>query len=65
MVREMAKTGVACLIVSSDLPEVLALVDRLLVMREGRIRGEIAAGAPEFTEEQAMSLAATADGAVA
>jgi hypothetical protein len=34
-------------------------------MREGRIRGEIAANAPEFTEEQVMSLAATADGTVA
>jgi hypothetical protein len=35
------------------------------VMREGRIRGESAANAPEFTEEQVMSLAATADGTVA
>jgi rhamnose transport system ATP-binding protein len=62
MVREMAVSGAACLVVSSDLPEVLALADRVLVMREGRIRGEIAASAPEFTEEQVMSLAATADG---
>ena len=65
MVREMAANGVACLVVSSDLPEVLALADRLVVMREGRIRGEIVAGAPAFTEEQVMSLAATTDGGVA
>ena len=30
-----------CLVVSSDLPEVLALADRIVVMREGRIQGEI------------------------
>ena len=65
MVREMAAGGVACLLVSSDLPEVLALADRLLVMREGHIRGEIAAGAASFTEEHVMNLAATPDGAVA
>ncbi|HEV3062021.1 MAG TPA: sugar ABC transporter ATP-binding protein [Vicinamibacterales bacterium] len=65
LVREMAADGVACLVVSSDLPELLALADRLLVMREGRIRGEIAAGAPSFTEEQVMNLAATPDGGVA
>jgi ABC-type sugar transport system ATPase subunit len=65
LVREMAADGVACLVVSSDLPELLALADRLLVMREGHIRGEIAADAPSFTEEQVMNLAATPDGAVA
>jgi rhamnose transport system ATP-binding protein len=63
MVREMAAEGVACLLVSSDLTEVLALADRLIVMREGRIRGEVAGGAPSFTEEQVMNLAATTDGA--
>ena len=30
-----------CLVVSSDLPEVLALADRIVVMREGRIQGEL------------------------
>ena len=42
---------------SSDLPEVLTLSDRVLVMREGRIRGELGAGADE---EQVMRLATTA-----
>jgi ABC-type sugar transport system ATPase subunit len=54
--------GAACLLVSSDLPEVLALADRILVMREGRLRGELVAGAGDFTEEQVMRLAATAPG---
>ena len=36
------RAGTAVLLVSSDLPEVLALADRVLVMREGRLRGELA-----------------------
>ena len=57
IVREMAATGTACLVVSSDLPEVLALADRILVMREGRICGDVAAAAAD--EETIMRLAAT------
>jgi ABC-type sugar transport system ATPase subunit len=57
IVREMAGSGVACLVVSSDLPELLALADRILVMREGRIRGELAAA--DADEERVMRLAAT------
>ena len=57
IVREMAATGTACLVVSSDLPELLALVDRILVMREGRICGDVAAVAAD--EETIMRLAAT------
>jgi rhamnose transport system ATP-binding protein len=58
IVRTMADSGAACLVVSSDLPELLALADRILVMREGRLRGEIAAA--DADEEQVMRLAATA-----
>jgi ABC-type sugar transport system ATPase subunit len=60
IVLDLAARGTACLLVSSDLPEVLALADRILVMREGRLRGELVAGAQEITEEQVMRLAATA-----
>jgi ABC-type sugar transport system ATPase subunit len=45
----------ACLVVSSDLPEILALADRILVVREGEIRGELAGEAA--TEEAVMRLA--------
>ncbi len=63
VVREMAAKGAACLVVSSDLPEVLALADRILVMREGRMVGEIAAaGASDVNEERVMRMAATAPG---
>jgi ribose transport system ATP-binding protein len=46
----------ACLVVSSDLPEVLALVDRILVMREGVLCGELAAAGA--TDAAVMQLAA-------
>ena len=55
IIRARAAAGMACVVVSSDLPEVLALADRVLVMREGVVRGELAgAGA---TEEAVMRLA--------
>ncbi|HXB57447.1 MAG TPA: sugar ABC transporter ATP-binding protein [Vicinamibacteria bacterium] len=54
-VRAQAAAGVACLLVSSDLPEVLALAHRIVVMREGRIQGELKAA--EATEEGVMRLA--------
>src|SRR5262245_15235799 len=68
-IREMAAKGTSCLLVSSDLPEVLALADRILVMREGRLRGEVttetsggAAGdARGSKEEIVMRLAATSE----
>jgi len=63
VIRAMASKGAACLVVSSDLPEVLALADRILVMREGRIRGEMAAAGAD--EERVMRMAATAPGEAA
>jgi len=41
ILRELAQNGVALLVVSSDLPEVLALAHRIVVMSEGRTVGEI------------------------
>jgi ABC-type sugar transport system ATPase subunit len=54
MVRQKARDGAACLVVSSDLPEILALAHRIIVMREGRVQGELPAGADE---ESVMQLA--------
>jgi rhamnose transport system ATP-binding protein len=56
IIRRRAAEGLACLVVSSDLPEVLALADRILVMREGRLRGEL--DGAQATEEAVMALAA-------
>jgi len=55
IVRNHAAAGMACVMVSSDLPEVLALADRIVVMREGRVRGELAGR--DATEEAVMQLA--------
>jgi len=55
-IQALASAGLACVVVSSDLPEVLALADRILVMREGRLQGELPGGA---TEEAVMHLATT------
>jgi rhamnose transport system ATP-binding protein len=40
LIADLAATGVAILMISSELPEVLAMSDRVLVMREGRLVGE-------------------------
>jgi rhamnose transport system ATP-binding protein len=63
IVRGLAAHGAACLVVSSDLPEVLALADRVLVMRAGRLCGEIDGAAAD--EERVMRLAATDPGEAA
>ena len=42
IVDELARSGMAMILISSDLPEVLAMSDRVLVMREGRQTGVFA-----------------------
>lgn len=55
ILHELAAAGVAIVIISSDLPEVLSLADRVIVMREGRIAGEFPG--ETATEENVMHLA--------
>jgi ribose transport system ATP-binding protein len=52
---DLAKQGVAILMISSDLPEILAMSDRILVMHRGRITGELSAR--EATQEGVMQYA--------
>ena len=54
--RELAHEGLAILVISSDLPEVLTISDRILVMRAGRLAGEVSFD--EASEERIMALAA-------
>ncbi len=54
LMRGLAKDGVAILMISSELPELIGMSDRILVMRDGRITGELPAGAGE---EDIMHLA--------
>jgi ABC-type sugar transport system ATPase subunit len=58
LLREMARTGAAVIVISSDLPEVLAVADRIIVMREGRISGEL--NGSSASEESILRLATTA-----
>ncbi|WP_319529603.1 sugar ABC transporter ATP-binding protein [uncultured Cohaesibacter sp.] len=51
-----ASEGMSILVVSSDFPELTEIADRILVVRNGEITGEIAAG--EATDEAILSLAA-------
>ncbi len=61
---KLAESGVAVLFVSSELPEVLGVADRILVMRQGRIAAEFAKS--EATEENVLAVALpVSDGAVA
>ncbi|OBW93357.1 L-arabinose ABC transporter ATP-binding protein AraG [Gallibacterium salpingitidis] len=54
-IYELANKGVCVIIISSDLPEVLGLSDRLLVMKNGAITGELARS--QFSEEAALKYA--------
>ncbi|MBC6462689.1 sugar ABC transporter ATP-binding protein [Actinomadura sp. HBU206391] len=54
LVRELARDGMAVLIISSELPELIGMSDRVLIMREGSIAGELPAGP---SEEDVMRLA--------
>jgi inositol transport system ATP-binding protein len=54
VIRRLAAQGVAVLMISSDLPEVIAISDRILTLRAGRLAGEISAA--EASEEALMRL---------
>jgi len=56
LIGELAAGGAAVVIASSDMLELLGLCDRILVMRAGRLAGEI--GRAEFSQERVMQLAA-------
>ena len=55
IIHELARRGVAIVAISSDLPEVLALADRIVVMREGRQMGIL--DGDSATQETVMALA--------
>ncbi len=58
LIRELALDGMAVLMISSDLPEVLELSDRVLVMKEGRLVAELPGG----SLAEALMMAATGTG---
>jgi ribose transport system ATP-binding protein len=54
LLRRLAREGAAVMMISSELPELLGMSDRILVMREGRVAGELPAGA---SEEDVVAMA--------
>jgi ABC-type sugar transport system ATPase subunit len=61
IMRELAASNLAILMISSELTEIIGMADRVIVMREGRVTGELGAG--EATEESIMHLATSERGA--
>jgi D-xylose transport system ATP-binding protein len=59
LIYELARDGVAIIMVSSELPEVLGISDRVLVIGEGRLRGDFTNDG--LTQEQVLSAAIGAD----
>ena len=56
LINQLAEQGKAVLMISSELPEILGMSDRIIVMNEGRITGEIT-DVPSATQEDVMRLA--------
>ncbi len=58
IIDELARKGLGMLVISSELPEVIGICDRVLVMREGHIEGEVGgpSGRP-ITQENIMAYA--------
>jgi len=56
LIQRLAGEGMACIVISSELPEIIGLCHRAIVMREGAVVGEVAEA--NLTEESVMRLAA-------
>jgi ribose transport system ATP-binding protein len=61
LIDALAATGVGILVISSELPEIIGISDRVLVLREGAIAGELSGSG--LTQEAIIGLATGADGA--
>jgi len=55
LMSSLAKQGVAIIMISSELPEVMGMSDRMVVMHEGRVAGEL--NRADFSQERIMALA--------
>jgi ribose transport system ATP-binding protein len=55
LIKEMVKTGLSVVLVSSEIPEILTLSDRILVMADGKINAEFSAN--EATEDLLLKAA--------
>jgi ribose transport system ATP-binding protein len=55
MLRRLSDDGIGVIIISSELPEIIGMCDRVIVMHEGRVTGEVKGG--EITEKNIIVLA--------
>ena len=64
IIDELAKRGIGVIVISSELPEIIGVCDRVLVMREGRIAGEVGGpGGAAITQENIMAYGTGFDAA--
>jgi len=63
IIAGLADEGLAVLLISSDLPEIIGMSDRILMMRQGHIAGEVSSD--EATEERLLSIASGVAGQAA
>jgi ribose transport system ATP-binding protein len=59
IIDELAGSGIAVVVISSDLPEIIGIADRVLVMREGRIAGEVLASSDQPISQEAIMAFST------
>ena len=64
MIADLARQGLAIILISSELPELIGMCDRIVVLREGRITAELA-GAPRRRRSACCDAATDAAGAAA
>ena len=55
ILKSLAAEGKSILMISSELPELIGLCDRIVVIKEGKVAGEVGEG--NMTEENVMTLA--------
>lgn len=61
IIDDLVKTGIGIIVISSELPEVVGIADRVLVMRDGVIGGEVGGDGKEITQENIMFYATGAE----
>jgi ribose transport system ATP-binding protein len=59
IINDLAKAGVGVIVISSELPEIIGVADRVLVMREGEIAGELGGRSGKAISQEAIIELAT------
>ena len=59
LINEMVENGKSVIMISSEMPELIGMCDRIYIMNEGELKGEL--DAKEATQEKIMSFIISAD----